>query len=155
MSHALSALAGTANAAEPVPGILTAGQPGQAQLEALAAQGVKTVIDLRDPMEPRPFDEPGLVRRLGMTYLNISVRHGALDDATMDSALDALRRSAPEPLLLHCASANRVGGVLIPYLMLDKGMSEEDAVATAMRVGLRAADLLEWALDYTQRKTGG
>ena len=143
------------NFSEPFPGLLTSGQPAPAHFEALGARGVKTVIDLRDPMEPRPFDEPALVRDLGMAYVNVSVRQGALDDAVMDSALAAIRQGAGQPLLLHCASANRVGGVLIPYLMIDKGMSQENAVATAMRVGLRGADLLEWALDYTQRKTGG
>jgi protein tyrosine phosphatase (PTP) superfamily phosphohydrolase (DUF442 family) len=148
-------MAGVPNAAEPLPGLLTSGQPEPGHFKALGAQGVKTVIDIRDAMEPRSFDEPALVRQLGMTYLNVSVRQGALDDAVMDSVLAAIRQSDGQPLLLHCASANRVGGVLIPYFMMDKGMSEEDAVAAAMKVGLRGADLLEWALDYTRRKTGG
>lgn len=143
------------NYSEPLPGFHTAGQPSPADLEALGARGVKTIIDIRDPMEPRGFDEPAAVSRAGMKYVNVSVRQGALDDAVMDAALDAIRRSADQPLLLHCASANRVGGVLIPYFMIDQGMSEDDAVAAAMKVGLRGADLLEWALEYTQRKTGG
>jgi protein tyrosine phosphatase (PTP) superfamily phosphohydrolase (DUF442 family) len=143
------------NFAEPVPGLFTAGQPGPEDLSALASRGVRAVIDIRDPMEPRPMDEPAAVRELGMDYVNVSVRQGALDDAVMDAALAAIRSHAGRPLLIHCASANRVGGVLIPYLIIDKGMSEEDAVNTAMKVGLRGADLLEWALDYTQRKTGG
>lgn len=155
MLSALPALAGVPNAAEPLPGLLTSGQPGPNHFQALQQAGVKTVIDIRDPMEPRPFDEPALVRTLGMEYVNISVRQGALDDAVMESVLDAIRRHAGEPLLLHCASSNRVGGVLIPYLMLDQGMAEEDAVATAMQIGLRGADLLEWGVDYAQRKTGG
>jgi hypothetical protein len=66
-----------------------------------------------------------------------------------------VRRSAGHPLLFHCASANRVGGALIPYFILDQGMSEDDAVDAAMRIGLRGADLLEWGLDYARRKTGG
>jgi len=35
--------------------------------------------------------------------------------------------------------------------MLDQGMEQEDAVGQAMRVGLRSAELMEWALDYSQR----
>ena len=124
-------------------------------MAALKAAGVGFVLDIRDPMEPRPFDEPALVRQLGMEYLNVSVRQGALDDTMLDAVLGALRSHAGQPVLLHCASANRVGGVLIPYLILDREMSEDDAVDLAMQVGLRGADLLEWGLDYARRKTGG
>lgn len=155
MSSALSALGGVVNASEPIPGMLTSGQPGAEHLKALSQAGVKTVIDIRDPMEPRPFDEPGLVRQLGMKYVNVSVRQGALDDATMDGFLDAVRKAEGAPMLVHCASANRVGGALIPYFMLDRKMAEEDAVAAAMKIGLRGADLLEWGLEYSQRKAGG
>jgi hypothetical protein len=44
-----------------------------------------------------------------------------------------------------------VGGALIAHLMLDQGMAEEDAVAMAMKVGMRSADYLEWGLDYVRR----
>jgi len=151
----LEALRGVPNASQPLPDLLTSGQPGPQHFEALQAAGVKAVLDIRDPMEPRPFDEPRLVNELGMRYVNVSVRQGALDDPTMDAVLAELRRGSGEPILLHCASANRVGGVLIPYFILDQGMSEDAAVEAAMRIGLRGPDLLEWGLDYARRKTGG
>jgi len=155
MTPLLAALAGVPNAAEPLPGLLTSGQPGALQLEALKAAGLRVVFDIRDPMEPRPFDEPELVRELGMEYVNVSVRQDALDDATLEAVLATLRSRSGQPMLLHCASANRVGGALIPYFMLDEGMSEDAAVEAAMRIGLRGADLLEWGLEYARRKTGG
>jgi len=155
MSTLLKALDGVVNAGEPLPGLLTAGQPGVDHFAALQRAGVKAVIDIRDPMEPRPFDEPGVVAGLGMSYDNVSVRQGALDDAMMDGVLTLLHRHAGHPTLLHCASANRVGGVLIPWFILERGMSEDDAVTAAMRVGLRGADLLEWGLEYARRKAGG
>jgi protein tyrosine phosphatase (PTP) superfamily phosphohydrolase (DUF442 family) len=107
-------------------------------------------------MEPRPFDEAGVVRALGMEYVNQSVRQGALDDSTMDRVLQTVRQAAGEekPLLIHCASANRVGGALIPYFIVDKGMGEDEAVEAAMRIGLRGADLMEWGLDYARRRAG-
>lgn len=155
MSSLLNALAGVPNAGEPLPQLLTSGQPSAQQFAALKDAGVKTVLDIRDPMEPRPFDEPELVRSLGMRYVNVSVRQGALDDASLEAVLAELRRKDNRPLLFHCASANRVGGALIPHLMLDNGIAEEDAVETAMRVGMRGADLLEWGTEYARRKTGG
>ena len=135
--------------------MLTSGQPSPHHFEALREAGVNVVLDIRDPMEPRPFDEPELVHKLGMQYVNVSVRQGALDDTVMEQVLEVVRENQGRPLLLHCASANRVGGALIPYFILDQGMSEDDAVEAAMKIGLRGADLLEWGLDYARRKTGG
>ena len=34
--------------------------------------------------------------------------------------------------------------------MLDRGMNEEEAVQAAMRVGMRAADLMEWGVGYVR-----
>jgi protein tyrosine phosphatase (PTP) superfamily phosphohydrolase (DUF442 family) len=155
MSALLAALRGVTNASQPLPNLVTAGQPGPEHLTALRDAGNKVVLDIRDPMEPRPFDEPALVRELGMEYVNVSVRHGALDDATMTALLEVIRRNAGRPMLLHCASANRVGGALIPHFILDHGMTEDAAVTAAMKVGLRGADLLEWGLEYAKREAGG
>ena len=157
MSSLLSALSGVHNSSEPLPGLLTSGQPDPAALAAFKAAGGKVVLDIRDSMEPRPFDEPATVRGLGLDYQNVSVRQGALDDSAMDRVLEAIRGAAArqEPMLFHCASANRTGGPMIAYLMLDHGMEEEDAVDAAMRLGLRGADLVEWALDYVHRKQNG
>lgn len=155
MSALLAALRGVVNASEPLPNLLAAGQPGPEHLAALRAAGTEVVLDIRDPMEPRPFDEPAVVRELGMKYVNVSVRHGALDDATMGALLEVIRGNAGRPMLIHCASANRVGGALIPHFILDHGMDEDAAVTAAMKVGLRGADLLEWGLDYAKRKAGG
>jgi protein tyrosine phosphatase (PTP) superfamily phosphohydrolase (DUF442 family) len=156
MPNLLESLAGVPNASLPLPGLATAGQPSPAALQAFHDAGGQVVLDIRDPMEPRPFDEPELVRKLGMEYVNVSVRQGALDDGVMDRVLDAVRRSAARnsPLLFHCASANRVAGALIPYFIIDKKMGEDEAVEAAMRLGLRGADLMEWGLDYA-RRTGG
>ncbi len=146
----LDAIAGAPNATLPLPWLATAGQPTAAQFAAAQAAGVKVVIDLRDPMEPRPFDEAATLRSLGVAYINIPVSSGVLSDATLEQILAALRSHAGTPTILHCASANRVGGALIPYFVLDEGMAEQDAVDAAMRVGLRSAELLAWGADFAR-----
>ena len=45
------------NRAEPLPGIVTSGQPDQSALQKLADDGFTTVIDLRTPEEDRGIDE--------------------------------------------------------------------------------------------------
>ena len=43
--------------------------------------------------------------------------------------------------------------LLIGINVFEQGLDEEDAVAQAMRVGLRSAELLEWGLDYARRRS--
>jgi protein tyrosine phosphatase (PTP) superfamily phosphohydrolase (DUF442 family) len=155
MPTAFDAIAGVANACQILPHIVSGGQPNAEQLAALKAAGATLVLDVRDPMEPRPFDEPGTVRSLGLTYVNVPVGPGTLNDATLERILEVLRGHRDGTLFFHCNSGNRLGGPLIAHLMLDHGMEEEDAVAMAMRAGLRSAEMLEWGLEYTGRQRSG
>ena len=150
MSALLSALAGLPNAAEPVRGWITGGQPTEPQLEAFKAAGGEVVVDNRDPMEPRPFDEPATVRAAGLEYISLPIVHGAVTTDTIKRMHQALKKLEGRKALLHCSSGNRTSAALIPYLMLEKKMAEEDAVETAMRGGLRSAELMEIALQYTK-----
>jgi protein tyrosine phosphatase (PTP) superfamily phosphohydrolase (DUF442 family) len=151
MSSAFQAVSGVANACQILPNVVTGGQPTAEQLRALKAAGGSIVLDLRDPMEPRPVDEAALVRELGMEYVNVPVRAGSLDDTTLEHILSVLRGAGERTIFFHCGSGSRVGGALIPYFILDQGMAEEDAVGQAMRVGLRSAEYMEWGLEYARR----
>ncbi len=128
---------GMANAGQPLEGVATAGQPDREQLERLAEAGYKTVIDLRTPGEPRGFDEPEIVGRAGMEYVSIPVGHEDIDDGAFDRFRELMADQGRRPVLVHCSSANSVGALLIPYLILDEGNSPEDARDIAARVGLR------------------
>lgn len=138
--------------ANPLPDVITGGQPDRGQLERLRDAGVKVVVDLRDPMESRPFDEPAVARELGLEYVNLPVRPGAISDVQLDGVRDALRGAAERPVFIHCSSANRVGGAMLPHLVLDQGLSEEEATERALAVGLRSPEYLEWGLEYARRK---
>lgn len=151
MNSPLQALDGVPNACQILPTVVTGGQPSAAHLAAFKAAGGQVVLDIRDPMEPRPLDEPATVETLGLDYVNIPVGTGTLTDATLDRILGTVRRAGERLVLVHCTSGNRVGGALLPLLMLDHGLEEEDAVGQAMRMGLRSAELMEWGLDYTRR----
>jgi protein tyrosine phosphatase (PTP) superfamily phosphohydrolase (DUF442 family) len=151
VSAAFDAMQGIANACQLFPNVVTGGQPSATNLEAFKAAGGAVVLDLREPMEPRPLDEPAVVSRLGMEYVNVPVSAGRMNDETIDQVLDVMRRAGNRTVLVHCASGNRVGGALLPHLILDQSLDEEDAVNQAMRVGLRSAEMLEWGLDYARR----
>jgi protein tyrosine phosphatase (PTP) superfamily phosphohydrolase (DUF442 family) len=151
MTNAFEALRGVANACQILPNVITGGQPTAEQLKALKEAGGGIVLDLRDPMEPRPLDEAALVSQLGMEYVNVPVRAGSLDDSILEPILAVLRGAGERTVFFHCSSGNRVAGALLPYLILDEGMEEQDAVDQAMRVGLRSTEMMEWGLDYARR----
>jgi protein tyrosine phosphatase (PTP) superfamily phosphohydrolase (DUF442 family) len=152
MTTLLVAIQGLPNASEPLPGWVTGGQPSAAHVAALKAAGCEVVVDNRDPMEPRPFDEAAAVCAAGMEYVNIPIVHGAVTADTIQQMHAAVRRLAGRKALLHCSSGNRTAAALIPYLMLDRGMPEEAATELAMGMGLRSAELLELALEYVRKQ---
>jgi protein tyrosine phosphatase (PTP) superfamily phosphohydrolase (DUF442 family) len=152
MPTAYEALSHVSNACQILPEVVTGGQPSVTDLEAFRNSGGGVVLDLRDPMEPRPMDEAAEAKRLGLDYVNVPVGTGTLTDTTLDRVLEVLRGAAGRTVFVHCASGNRVGGALLPFLMLDQGLEEEDAVGQAMRVGLRSAELLEWGVGYARKR---
>ena len=155
MTKLYDALAGATNASQPLPNLATSGQPTPQQFEALKHAGAQVVIDLRDPAEARPFNEPSVVTGLGMTYVNIPIGPMTpLNDALMDQILTVLRDHANDRVVMHCASANRVGGALIPYLVIDQKMEQDDAIDAAQRIGLRSPEYVDWALEYIERHGG-
>jgi len=154
MSNLLSAFAGLPNAAEPVPGWVTGGQPSEQQIKAFKAAGGQVVLDNRDPMEPRPFDEPATVRATGLEYISLPIVHGAVTTDTMKQMHQVLKKLEGRRALLHCSSGNRTSAALIPYLMIDKKMEQDDAVDLAMSIGLRSAELMEIAVQYASGLSG-
>ena len=154
MSVLLSALAGLPNAAEPVSGWITGGQPTEQQVTSFKAAGGEVVVDNRDSMEPRPFDEPATVRAAGLEYISLPIVHGAVTTDTMKSMYQTLKRLEGKKALLHCSSGNRTAAALIPYLIIEKKMEQEDAVDLAMSIGLRSAELMEIAVTYASGLSG-
>ena len=144
---------GLDNAGQPLEYVVTAGQPEEEHLKRLAEGGYKTVVDLRTPGEtPRPDEWGKVVRRAGMEYVNIPVGHKNIDDETFDRFRGLIRDGGRRPVLVHCSSANRVGALLIPYLILDVGSTPEKAKEIAAEVGLRSNRLERAALRYVGAK---
>lgn len=153
MTTTFQALERVPNACQILPNVVTGGQPSTGDLEAFRESGGGIVVDLRDPMEPRPLDESAAAQRLGLEYIVVPVTAGTMTDTTLERIHQILRDAGDRPVFVHCGSGSRVGGALLPHLILEHGLTEEDAIAQAMRIGLRSADLLEWGLDYARRKT--
>lgn len=135
-----------------VDGIFFASQPDASGFEAAKRGGIKTVINLRHADEIE-LDEAEVVGSLGLTYLHLPWNGPEeLTDEVFDRTREMLE-SAEKPVLLHCASANRVGAVWLPYRVLDGGWDVEDALEEARAIGLKTPEYEEKALDYIERQS--
>jgi protein tyrosine phosphatase (PTP) superfamily phosphohydrolase (DUF442 family) len=133
--------------------IWLAGQPGKDALEIAKELPIRTVVNLRKKSEI-DWDEEAAVRALGMIYRNVAFQTPEeLTDAVFDAARRALTSKENEPILLHCASANRVGTIWLAHRVLDDGLAFEDALREAEAVGLKSPALRDKAKEYIARST--
>jgi len=132
---ALAQQAALPNRKDPLQGITSAGQPTSEQFTAAAAEGFKTVIDLRPASEDHGLDEKATVEKLGMKYIVLPVSGGKDITYANAAALDKLLGEAKGPVLLHCASGNRAGALLALRAKL-KGADDEAALALGVASGV-------------------
>jgi uncharacterized protein (TIGR01244 family) len=143
---------GIPNATSPAPGILFGGQPTAEQLQQLAADDYKTVIDLRAPNEDRGYDEPAAAKAAGLAYVPIPVTEESLEDPkTLDRFIEVFNQS-DKPVLVHCTAGGRVAAVYYAWLVSEKKMSRQDALAAAKGQGLRRETLIPTIDEYLDRK---
>ena len=153
-AQVLALLGGVRNPTCPLPGVATGGQPGAGHLTSLRKAGFRTVLDLRPADEPRGYDEPAAARRAGLAYRRLPIGHAGVPDSTFDAFRALMADARLQPVLVHCASGNRVGPVLIAWLVLDRGWDIQRATAAAKQGGLRSPTLEDAARDYIERHRG-
>lgn len=129
----------------------TAGQFDQEQVSQLANAGYRTILDLRGADEPRGFDERGQIETSGMRYINLPIKSPVADE-DFEQAREILNQPENRPLLIHCGSANRVGAIMLPHLVLDRGESRAEALRIATDIGLRSPELRDAALRYVSKQ---
>ncbi len=128
-----------------------AGQFNPEDIEAIKEQKITRVITLRMDGEVK-WDEAAALKTANMEFIKIPFGSPeALTDEVFDQVRELLKDNS-QPTLLHCGSANRVGGVWIPYRVLDEGVDLETAVKEADKIGLYTPFVKEKALDYVKRK---
>jgi len=118
--------------------IYLAGQPSAEDLEKFKEAGVKTVVNLRLEDENTKFNEASALADMGIDYQNPGFNSAAtLSDPIFRRVRDLLTSSNNEPLLLHCASGNRVGAVWMAHRVLDHGIPYEKALEEAKAIGMK------------------
>lgn len=129
-----------AEAVSPSRGIVSAGRLKPEDIARLKDAGIEHVIDLTPDDETPDFDEANAVRSADIDYSNLPVRGAA--DLTRENVLafDQLMRNAKRPVLVHCASGNRVGAMAALRSAWVDGKSEEDAIAIGKAWGLKGLE---------------
>lgn len=120
---------------QPRANLFCAGQPDAAGFREAAAQGVAAVLNLRPDAE-MDWDEAGLVTQLGLDYKQIPIAGpGDINEPNAKVLNEWLDQFEGKPVLVHCASSNRVGALLALGASL-RGASDEDALELGRAAGL-------------------
>lgn len=115
----------------------TGGQPKLEHLEKLKAEGVKSIINLRQPSEHRAEEEAAKAKELGLRYFNIPVAFGNPNEEQVGEFLKITDDPDNRPIFIHCTAAIRVGAFWMIRRVLRDGWKVEDAEEEAKKIGLR------------------
>lgn len=125
------------------PGVSAAGALDRDDIEALAAQGVRTIVNNRPDGEERgqfPAAEAGAVAAAhGVAYHHIPVTGPGLSKADVD-AFAAVLAGAEEPIVAHCRSGTR-SALLWALVRLRAGDNPAALIARAKQCGIDIAML--------------
>lgn len=131
---------GLPNEARPAPGLITSGQPTEAQFQSLPAGGVATVIHLRPATEEGTGWEEAKAKVLGVAFVRLPI-DGAKDVTEANARkLAELLANAKAPVLLSCGSSNRCGALLALKAFYVDGKSKDEALAFGRSGGLKALE---------------
>ncbi len=115
--------------------VICGGQPSSDQLAAFAKERGHTVVNLRTDDEMatlRGWDEGRVVRSLGMRYVRIPVRDET--DLTHEACVQLGKAMAPvggEPIMVHCASGQRVAALMA----LKSVWIDQQPIEVALQIG--------------------
>jgi len=129
----------------------TGAQPRLEHLAKLKADGVKAILNLRQPSEHRAEEEEAEAKKLGLRYFNIPVVFANPKDEQVDEFLKITDDPENRPMFIHCTAAIRVGAFWMIRRVMRDGWTIEKAEEEAQKVGLvNAPHLNEFARKYVE-----
>jgi uncharacterized protein (TIGR01244 family) len=130
----------------------TGAQPRLEHLAKLKEEGVKAIINLRQPSEHRAEEEEAKAKELGLKYFNIPVDYSNPKEEQVTEFLKLTDDPANRPVFIHCTAAIRVGAFWMIRRVLRDGWTVEAAEEEAKKVGLREAPHLNlFAKNYIEK----
>jgi uncharacterized protein (TIGR01244 family) len=129
--------------------IAAAGQPTDEALADVQKAGFKAVLNLRTADEGSLEEKPK-VEALGMEYYNIQIGSEGFSPEMVEQFKDILDDNENRPILVHCASSNRVGALWYIHQVLNEGEDETAALAEGKQAGLTSEALEGRAKAYVE-----
>jgi protein tyrosine phosphatase (PTP) superfamily phosphohydrolase (DUF442 family) len=127
----------------------TGGQPSEQAFAKVVASGFHSVLSLRTPDEGIDLTkERASVEKTGLRYFNIPVVSSAPRTEQAEEFIRLVREKSNHPMLINCATANRVGAFMMIYRVVGQGWSEDKALDEALKIGLRGEELKKFAQRY-------
>jgi uncharacterized protein (TIGR01244 family) len=105
---------------------------------SLAEQGFRVVVNLRLDGEPGVAEEAAAVDAAGLRYVHLPMTPSAPEFETAEQFLEVVADPSNQPVYIHCASANRVGGVWAIKRVVQDGWTREAALAEGQAIGLKS-----------------
>ena len=135
------------------PHIATAGLLKEGAIPKLKAMGFTSAVDLRGPDEGTASEKEA-VESAGLRYFNIPVTDGLPTESQIAEFARIVEDARNAPLVIHCASANRVGAMWTMYRIWE-GVPPEIAFEEGRTIGLqpnREAEIRTWLAVRTPTK---
>ncbi|MFS0516003.1 beta-lactamase hydrolase domain-containing protein [Nostoc sp. UIC 10607] len=133
-----------------------AGQLTPEQLQQAAAEGFKSVINLRSPDEQGFLsDEQQKAEAAGLQYTNIPLKPTEPNQELTKAALEKIA-DLPKPILIHCAAGARASGIALIANAIQESLSYEQITQKAADLGisLDQPHLKQFLLErYTEKQT--
>lgn len=121
------------------PDLAVGGQPSSEALARLKDMGFRTVVNLRTEKEGAAAEGP-VVEAQGLRYLWVPVIPETFSEADVEAVGKVLDDPSAFPVLVHCASSNRVGAAWA-VLQSKKGKTLDEALAAGRAAGLHSPQM--------------
>ncbi|BAY15091.1 hypothetical protein NIES21_09060 [Anabaenopsis circularis NIES-21] len=114
----------------------TGGQVTPEELQQLAQEGFKSVLNLRSPDEAGFLnDEQQQAEEAGLEYANIPLKPSQANQELTELAIEKIE-NLPKPILIHCAAGARAGGIALIATAVNEGLTYEQITQRASELGI-------------------
>jgi protein tyrosine phosphatase (PTP) superfamily phosphohydrolase (DUF442 family) len=108
------------------------------QLQQLAEEGFKSVLNLRSLDNELLINEQQHVERMGLCYVNLAIDREVMSPEIATRVLKQIKE-LPKPTLVYCNNATLAAAMVLMHIAMRQGETLPQAFKRAEQLGLFAA----------------